>query len=89
MSGIEILGIFSALLALIAFVGNQYGMLRNDDFSYDLLNFLSAIGLMAYAFSTNALPFIMTNTVWAMVSGVDVIKYIYGRFAHKKSSHRR
>jgi hypothetical protein len=79
MSVLELFGIGCALLALIAFVGNEYKMLSADSFLYDLLNFVSALGLLYYAYATGAVPFMITNTVWALVSGIDVVKYLLKR----------
>lgn len=73
----EILGILSALLALVAFVCNQYGIWRNDNFWYDLFNFLSGVGLVIYAVSIGGVPFILTNSVWALVSGIDVARSLW------------
>ncbi|HZX01240.1 MAG TPA: hypothetical protein VFE87_02510 [Candidatus Paceibacterota bacterium] len=75
MNNLEILGILSALLALIAFVGNEYHKLSSESFWYDLLNFLSGVGLIIYALSIEAIPFVITNSVWALVSGIDLVKY--------------
>jgi hypothetical protein len=76
MDPIEILGIGSALLALYAFVGNQYGKLRASGFWYDALNFLSAAGLFVYAYAEWVVPFMITNSVWGFVSGMDVIRHL-------------
>ena len=76
MSSLEILGIGSALLALVAFVGNEYGKMRAESFWYDALNFLSAAGLFVYAYTEGVIPFMITNSVWALVSGMDVVKYL-------------
>ena len=84
----ELLGILSALLALAAFVSNQFGWMRNDNIWYDATNLLSGVGLFLYAYWLGSLPFMITNSVWAIVSGIDVVKY----FFHKKSRktrHRR
>lgn len=79
MESIEILGIGSALLALIAFVGNQYGRMKASSFWYDALNFLSAAGLFVYAYAEHVVPFMITNSVWAFVSGMDVLRYFLKR----------
>lgn len=76
MDPIEILGILSALLALFAFVGNQYHKLKDTSIAYDFINMLSGIGLFTYAYLVDALPFMITNSVWAVVSGIDVVKYL-------------
>ena len=75
MTSIEILGILSAMLALFAFVANQYHKLNDDNVWYDLLNFLAGCGLIVYALSIPALPFVLRDVVWALVSGIDLIKY--------------
>ncbi len=75
MSVLEIIGILSALMTLSAFIMNQYGILRNDDIRYDFMNMISGIGLVIYAISINGVPFMLTNSVWAIISGIDVVKY--------------
>ncbi|MDO8481509.1 MAG: hypothetical protein Q7S75_00285 [bacterium] len=72
---IEILGLISALLALSAFVANERDILKNDNVWYDLLNFLAGLGLVIYALSIHALPFVLVNGAWAVVSGIDLVKY--------------
>lgn len=79
MQPVDLLGIGSAFLALVAFAGNQYGKLRADNFWYDAMNFLSAIGLLVYAADARVVPFMLTNSVWAFVSGIDVIRHLLRR----------
>jgi len=79
MEAIEILGILSALLILAGFIANEYGRLSSGSLWYDLLNFIGAIGLFVYAYTQGVVPFMLTNGVWAFVSGVDVIRYLLGR----------
>ncbi len=76
MSPIELLGIFSALMTLSAFVANEWGKLSAESILYDVLNFLAAIGLFAYAYHLDAIPFMLTNAVWGIVSGIDVARYL-------------
>lgn len=87
MTNIEILGIASAFLVLSAFVANEYGNLTTESFWYDFINFISAVGLGYYAYSIGAIPFIITNAVWGLVSGIDVIKYILGLGRHRPRRH--
>lgn len=82
MSPLEILGILSALLTLTAFICNQYGYLGIDDIRYDMMNMLAGAGLVVYAISIHGVPFILTNSVWCVVSGIDVAKYLWKK-AHK------
>lgn len=86
MGILEIIGIVSALLTLSAFIMNQYGILSNEDIRYDTMNMISGIGLVVYAVSIHGVPFILTNSVWAVVSGIDVVKYILRRWGGVKSS---
>lgn len=74
MGPVEILGIASAGLLLFAFVANEWGKLSSESIWYDLCNFLSALGLFAYAYHLGAVPFMITNAVWGLVSGADVVK---------------
>ncbi len=82
MESIELLGIASAGLLLFAFVANEWGKLSSESIWYDLFNFLSALGLFAYAYHLGALPFMVTNAVWGLVSGVDVVRYFLGKRSH-------
>ncbi len=84
----ELIGTLSALLVLCAFIANQYGYVRNDNIWYDTINLLSAGGLMVYALSIHGWPFIITNAVWAAVSGIDVVRYILGHRPHKTHAPR-
>jgi len=86
MTGIEVLGILSALLNLTAFIMNQYGYLHNDDIRYDFANMIAGVGLVIYAVSIAAVPFMLTNSAWAVVSGIDVAKYFWKRRKGVKSA---
>lgn len=75
MQPLEIIGIGSALLVLAAFVLNEYGKLSSESLWYDAINFIASLGLLAYAFVNHVWPFVITNSVWALVSGIDVARY--------------
>ena len=79
MAPIEILGICSALLALFAFAGNEWWFMPARGFWYDAINFLSALGLFTYAYTEGVIPFMLTNSVWALVSGIDVLRHLLKR----------
>ncbi len=79
MEPLLLLGVLSALLILALFVANQYGWLSNDGVWYDALNLVGASGLLYYAIVTDAVPFILTNGAWALVSGIDVLRYWWKR----------
>ena len=74
MDPIELLGFLSACLALVGFVGNEYGRLQANTVVYDVLNFGSAVGLFIYALAIHGWPFVLTNIVWATVSFLDLAK---------------
>jgi len=84
MDGLEIIAIASAVLTLSVYVANQYGELSVNNFWYDLANLVSSIGLFSYALSLGIIPFILTNAVWGLVSGIDVAKYLLKRKGLKK-----
>jgi hypothetical protein len=72
------------LLALVAFIGIQYHKLADTSIIYDGLNLASGLGLVFYAYTIGAVPFIITNSVWALVSGIDVVRYLAGKGRLKK-----
>ena len=84
MSGIEILGVVSALVTLSAFVANELGYLTTEDFSYDFLNMISSMGLFTYAYSTGVVPFMLTNSVWFLVSASDVFRYLFSSRKYRR-----
>ncbi len=84
MDAIEILGIACALLTLSAFVANEWGGLSANSFWYDLMNFAASVGLFVYAYNLGVIPFMLTNAVWGLVSGIDVAKYLLRRKGLKR-----
>ena len=87
MDPLEILGIGSAFAVLYAFVGNEYGKFPARSYPYDVLNLIGSTGLFIYAFAAGVIPFMLTNAVWAAVSGLDVIKHLRKR--HGKLTFRK
>ena len=84
MELIDLIGIGSAALTLTAFVGNEWGKLDAEILTYDLLNFIASIGLFAYAYHSDVLPFMVVNAVWGTVSGLDVAKHLLGKKGLKR-----
>jgi hypothetical protein len=68
-----IIGSLGATLILIAFILNQLNKWKKTDLSYDLVNLLGSILLIVFSVMINAWPFIILNSVWAIVSLRDVI----------------
>lgn len=71
-------------MTLSAFVANEWGNLSAESIAYDLTNLLASIGLLIYAVHAGAIPFILTNAVWAFVSGIDVVRFLLKRKSAKK-----
>ena len=88
MTPLEILGIASAILALAAFVGNEWKALSADSIWYDALNFVSALGLFYFAYRSNVLPFMITNSVWGIVSGIDVVRDLMRPASPRRKARR-
>ncbi len=71
---IQLIGISGAFLTLSAFILNQTDKLKNTDFTYDFLNFLSGTLLAVYAYLICSWPFLIINLVWGLFSLKDLIK---------------
>lgn len=71
-------------MTLSAFVANEWGKLSAESILYDVLNFMASFGLFMYAYHLDAIPFMLTNAVWGLVSGVDVVKYVVARKGLKR-----
>ena len=69
-----LIGIVGMALILWAFLMNQLNRWKNSDLIYDLVNFLGSVCLVVYAIPTRMWPFIILNSIWAISSGIDVIK---------------
>lgn len=68
-----ILGIIGAGLILIAFTMNEFNKWNSKDFIYDFTNLIGSIFLVIYAINGMVWPFIILNSVWAIVSLKDII----------------
>jgi hypothetical protein len=63
---------------LAAFLLDEYGKISNEDFWYDFVNLLGGVGLAFYAYESAAYLFVVTNGIWALASGLDVVRYFVG-----------
>ena len=68
----DYIGILGATIILILFLGNQFNKISNDSVWYDFGNFVGSAMLVYFAVVTKSLPFVVLNTVWAIVSLKDV-----------------
>ena len=82
MNYINLLGIAGTTIILIFFILEQTHKVNADERSYDFFNFLGGSILVAYAYLIEAWPFVVLNTVWALISLKDLAKMKGG--LHKK-----
>ena len=66
------IGIIGAGLILLAFILQQTHVWKNDDFVYDFVNFIGAVLLVIYGVLIKGYPFVVLNSIWAIVSLRDV-----------------
>lgn len=68
-----ILGIIGAVLILIAFILEQTKVWNSEMLRYDLVNFIGSAILVYYGLLIHGWPFVILNSIWALVSLRDVI----------------
>jgi hypothetical protein len=73
MQDSTIVGVIGTSLVLTAFIFNQSGKWKSQDFAYDLTNFIGSATLVLYALTIKSYPFAILNFVWSYVSLKDVI----------------
>ncbi|VVB98297.1 Uncharacterised protein [uncultured archaeon] len=62
------IGIFGALVQLVAFALNLTGKLRYDSTAYVGANAFGTVLTSYYAYASNTLPFLMLEATWGAVS---------------------
>ncbi|MBI4992441.1 MAG: hypothetical protein HZB99_04455 [Candidatus Harrisonbacteria bacterium] len=72
-----LVGTTGAIFILIAFIFNQTHRWKDDDVIYDLFNLIGGLLLVTYAFLLKTYPFLILNSVWALVSLMDVFQDLY------------
>lgn len=70
------LWIFGSFLLLLSFFMEQTHRWKESDITYDTVNFFGAVLLVIYAYSGDAYPFVILNSVWAIISLRDIIHYL-------------
>jgi len=70
------IGILGSGIILIAFLLNQMDIWKNNNFYYDLFNFVGSAILAAYGFALETYPFVVLNTIWALFSLKDLLKRV-------------
>ena len=73
MDSVAIIGTSGAFLILVAFIMNQLKKWKEDYLIYDLINFVGSALLVAYAIILKSYPFLVLNSVWALLSLRDIV----------------
>lgn len=60
----EIIGWIGALCILVAYALSSFGQIEAQSFTYQVLNFLGAFGLVFNAFKNKAYPSFILNIIW-------------------------
>lgn len=68
-----IIGIIGMVCILLAFSMVQFKKWQASDLVYSWVNLLGSVLLVVYAVSGNAWPFIILNSVWAIVSALGIL----------------
>jgi len=79
------IGSIGAFIVLVPFIMGQIHKWKDTYFIYDFMNFLGSLMLMIYAMLGASWPFVILNTVWALVSLKDCISDLT-RNSRKKSN---
>ncbi|MBU0572669.1 hypothetical protein KKH23_02955 [Patescibacteria group bacterium] len=72
MQDSTVVGVIGTTLVLIAYISNQTGKWKSQDFAYDLTNFIGSATLVIYAITIKSYPFAALNLVWSYISLKDV-----------------
>lgn len=68
-----ILGIVGAIFILVAFILEQKKIWNSEMLRYDLVNFIGSAVLIVYGILIKGYPFVVLNSVWALVSLLDMV----------------
>jgi hypothetical protein len=74
-----IIGTLGAALLLVAFALEQFGVITDKSYLYDGANVVGSGLLGWYAFVGHAYPFIVLETVWALVALYYIIRRLAAR----------
>lgn len=82
-----LIGIIGMCCILLGFMLVQRHTWTQDDFRYDMLNFVGSGLLVISAIASRAWPFVILNTIWGLYSLRDVVFLDKWEWNHKQ--HRR
>lgn len=66
------IGVIGAGIILLAFFMNQTQRWDSDSVFYDLANIIGALLLVLYSYFLRAWPFVVLNSIWLLVSFVEM-----------------
>ncbi|OGY83273.1 MAG: hypothetical protein A3F54_02840 [Candidatus Kerfeldbacteria bacterium RIFCSPHIGHO2_12_FULL_48_17] len=84
-----VLGVLGAAIILLAFIMNQLGRWRDTSLVYDAANLIGGVLLVIYAYNLRAYPFMILNSVWALISVRDVVVDLTRRGSHHGGFFRK
>lgn len=73
-----VIGTAGATILLIAFTLNEIGKLEQDTLQYSLLNLSGAALVLTYAVMINSVPYMILESIWALVAGFDILRRLAG-----------
>ncbi len=68
MDTTTLIGVIGATLLLLAFIGNAVGKMEHDGTGYIIINLVGGVFLVWYASLIGSWPFIVIESVWAIVA---------------------
>ena len=73
-----LIGTLGAVLLLIGFALEQFGVIGDKSYAYDGLNVVGSGLLGWYAAILGSWPFIVLETIWALVAAYYVLRRLVG-----------
>ena len=70
------IGVAGGSILLIAFIANEFKKLSADSFIYEGLNLIGGFLLAWYAVLLHSVPFIILESIWALVAFRNVLKHL-------------
>ena len=73
-----LIGTIGMLLILVAFVGDLFKKITEDNISYNILNIVGGLFLAYYAYTLDSLPFLILQIVWVLFALYKLITIYKG-----------
>jgi len=75
---IQAISVLAALVVLVAYAANQFGLIGPSNLSYTLLNLLGAVVLASIAVIEAQWGFLLQEGAWTLVSLLALVKLLKG-----------